>query len=398
MEAARPSLPPVALATPTAGPAAPRARRAAWTLLASLALFAASGPLPSPASARQASAVTQDSTVANGIELYDVERVVDGDTIHIIKGGERVKLRLLSVDTEEKLTGRPNVAPTKPETVFGEASAQWAKAFFEELAEPGQPPRVGLRFPDGIERNDVYGRLLCHVLLPDGSDFNVKLVREGWSPYFNKYGNSRLAHEEFVEAQRLARKEQLGIWNPGTNSPVDPSAPSAKRPYAALLPWWNARAEAIENFRERHAENPIKFVDAEDPENLELAAFAVGAGARVEVFGSIFRVFDEDDGTTTLLMRTGEPDRALRVSIPANHREALEDLRLTQRAEDEFLQNYLWIAGEVRRRDDGSFRMELRDLEQLRVAGPEPEYGPPALIELHELGIDVARLPIEPQR
>lgn len=372
-------------------------RRAGWALLAGLTLTAAVAELPAVERPTDGATALQESR-SEGFALYDVERVVDGDTIHIRKGGERVKLRLLSVDTEEKLTGRPNISPTKPETVFGEAAAQWAKAFFDGLAEPGQTTQVGLRFPDGIERNDVYGRLLCHVLLPDGSDFNIQLVREGWSPYFNKYGNSRIAHEEFVEAQRLAREEQLGIWNPGTNQPTDPDAPSAKRPYAALLPWWDARAEAIDRFRARHAENPIKYVDAEDPENLELAAFAVGAGARVEVFGSIFRVFDEDDGTTTLLMRTGEPDRALRVSIPAGDREALEALRLTQRAEEEFLQNYLVIAGEVVRQRDGSFRMELTDLEQLRVGGPEPEFGVRALQELHALGIDVAGLPIEPQR
>ena len=29
--------------------------------------------------------------------------------------------------------------------------------------------RIGLSFPDGLEERDVYGRLLCHVLLEDGS-------------------------------------------------------------------------------------------------------------------------------------------------------------------------------------------------------------------------------------
>lgn len=368
-------------------------RQASWALLAGLTLTAAVAALPN--AALNSWTGSQESV---DFPLYDVERVVDGDTIHIRKEGERAKLRLLSVDTEEKLTGRPNVSPTKPETVFGEASAQWAKAFFDDLAEEGRPAQVGLRFPDGVERNDVYGRLLCHVLLPDGSDFNIQLVREGWSPYFNKYGNSRIAHGEFVEAQRLARAEKLGIWNPKTNEPTDPEAPSAKRPYAALLPWWDARAEAIERFRERHAKNPIQYVDAEDPENLELAAFAVETGGRVEVFGSIFRVFDEKDGTTTLLMRTGEPERALRVSIPAGNREELEALRLTQRASEEFLQNYLAIAGEVVLREDGSFRMELRDLEQLRVAGPEPTFDAEGLQQLRNIGIDPSALPTGSRR
>ena len=143
-------------------------------------------------------------------ELFDVVRVVDGDTVHIQRGGEKVKLRLLSVDTEEKLSF--NGSASKPGTVFGEETSQWAEELFAEL---GDDPKIGLRFPNGIEANDVYGRLLCHVVMPDGTDFNVLLVELGKSPYFNKYGNSRIAHGEFVEAQRLARNEKLGIWNPG---------------------------------------------------------------------------------------------------------------------------------------------------------------------------------------
>ena len=63
---------------------------------------------------------------------------------------------------------------------------------------------VGLAFPDGVEANDVYGRLLCHVILADGTDFNLKLVELGKSPYFNKYGNSRICHDEFVATQAAA--------------------------------------------------------------------------------------------------------------------------------------------------------------------------------------------------
>src|SRR5262245_14926398 len=73
----------------------------------------------------------------------EVARVVDGDTLDVRLDGEVVTLRLLSVDTEEKISGLPLSSPTKPQTVFGQETAEWARAFFAEL---GQPARVGLAF------------------------------------------------------------------------------------------------------------------------------------------------------------------------------------------------------------------------------------------------------------
>src|SRR5262249_10164697 len=143
----------------------------------------------------------------------EIVKVVDGDTLDVRLDGEVVVLRLLSVDTEEKISGRPLSSPTKPQTVFGQETADWAKAFFASL---GEPARSGLAFPEG-RRRDSYGRLLCEVILPDGRDYDLLLVEQGRSPYFNKYGNSLVAHEAFLRAQAAARAAQLGIWNPATN-------------------------------------------------------------------------------------------------------------------------------------------------------------------------------------
>ncbi|NOT30724.1 MAG: hypothetical protein HOP15_09790, partial [Planctomycetes bacterium] len=208
-------------------------------------------------------------------DTAEVVRVVDGDTLEVLLGvppdGESVKLRLCSVDTEEKISGRASSSPTKPETVFGEETAQWARGFFAELErESGGELRVGLAFPEG-RRTDVYGRLLCHVLLPDGRDFNLLLVEQGKSPYFNKYGNSPIAHAAFVRAQEAARAARLGIWNPATNRAKTPGAHSAVRPYARLLPWWDARAAAIDGFRARAAREPDGWLAAEDPAAIQLA-------------------------------------------------------------------------------------------------------------------------------
>ena len=294
-------------------------------------------------------------------ELYPVTRVVDGDTIWIEREGEREKLRLLSVDTEERMSGRGGSA-TKPETQFGEDCAYWAVQFFASLAKEGEKARVRLLFPGGVERRDIYGRLLCHVILEDGRDFNVLLVEEGKSPYFNKYGNSLLAHEAFVKAQEKAREKQLGIWDPETNP-----APGPRRPYAKLLPWWRARADAIDAFRAKRATEPEAVFDAEAPEQLEAAAKAEG---EVDVFGQVYKIFDEDDGSRTVLMRSGDRERSLRVRIAKEHLASHAGADL-EGSLAEFRQNYLYVRGAVTRGARG-FELVSSGPEQWRRAGPEP--------------------------
>ncbi len=304
-------------------------------------------------------------------QLFEVVKIVDGDTLHILRDGVKEKLRLLSVDTEEKLSGNPNPSPTKPETVFGEESAAWAESWLPEHATVDGRVQVGLAFPGGNEQRDIYGRLLCHVLLPDGTDFNVELVRLGKSPYFNKYGESLICQEAFLNAQSGAMEQSLGIWNPATNRPANSSAPAVVRPYERLLPWWQARADAVTAFRQRAAKNPIRDVAADDPTGLELAAFACDAGARVSVFGSIQRIFVEDDGDWTLLMRSGDSGRSVRGRIQAEDLEQFDTADLKRRATEEFCQNYLILEGALDRGSRG-FEIDLLGPEQVRPAGPEP--------------------------
>ncbi len=278
----------------------------------------------------------------------EVVRVIDGDTLEVRLEGELVTLRLLSVDTEEKISGRASGSTSKPETVFGEETAQWARAFFAAL---GSHAEVGLAFPEG-RRDDAYGRLLAHVLLPDGRDFNQLLVELGKSPYFNKYGNSRVAHAAFVQAQAAARAARIGIWDPATNRARTPGAPSAVRPYERLLPWWDARAAAIDGFRARVAAGE-ELLSSEDPAALLDAFERCGRepALRVAVFGEIERFFEEPDGSLTVLLQAGGPETALRATLAASERAALEARLRASTAE--FRQNFLYVTGRMERNARG---------------------------------------------
>ncbi len=349
-------------------------RIATWISVAALAVLAQDPVAAPPRSAPHSASGLQGTSTERKTEAdwVEVDKVVDGDTIHVRRGGKVEKLRLLSVDTEERFGPGHTGTATKPLTVFGEETALWAEKLFGDLAKSGAPVKVGLLFPGGAEQRDVYGRLLSHVLLPDGTDYNLMLVQLGKSPYFNKYGNDLLDHAAFVAAQRSAREAKLGIWDPSTNEPKTPGAPESKRPYAELIAWWNARALAVESWRKRAASEPGKVADAEDPATLERAA---RAGTEVEVFGEVDRIFPERNGDKTVLFRTSEKGEATRVVIPAAFASDHDKLDLTALTR-EFRQNYVWVRGVVRRGTRG-FEMRSDGPERWRRAGPEPALPPP---------------------
>lgn len=338
----------VLLATsPSMAPAAPVQQRGA--------------PWPPPRATM--AEVLADCATEKPKELFPIERVVDGDTIWIQRNGEREKLRLLSVDTEEKYVGGNDISASKPSTRFGEQSTGWAKGFFLPRTPDEAPVQVGLRFPDGAEARDVYGRLLCHVVTRDGIDFNLFLVRMGHSPYFNKYGNSSIAHGEFARAQAAAKKEKRGIWDNRTNEG------GKRRDYPRLAAWWNARAEAIDAFRAKAAKEPLRFVAADDPDALQRAMDA-GRG-EVTLLASADRFFDEDDGSWTVLLRSGDKKRSVRVKIPAAMRPAMAELDLPATG-DEFRQNYLLVTGTLQKGRRG-FDLVGTGPTDWRPAGPEPK-------------------------
>ncbi len=295
-------------------------------------------------------------------ELFEVTRVVDGDTIWILRDGKREKLRLLSVDTEEKFMKGGDLSETKPCTRYGDECTGWAQGFFAPRTLDSGSVKVGLRFPDGIEARDIYGRLLCQVVTADGIDFNLLLVRRGMSPYFNKYGNSRISHKAFVTAQAAAKKEYLGIWNRRTNEK------GKQRPYDQLLPWWDARAQAIDSFRAQIKTNPSAFVEGDNADALE-ASLKAGS-KQITVLGSVSKVFDESDGSKTVLLRGGDKKRALRIRIEAKDLEAMAKIDLMG-STDVFRQNYLLITGTLAQ---GKRSYELQGVTPAdwKLAGPEP--------------------------
>jgi endonuclease YncB( thermonuclease family) len=56
---------------------------------------------------------------------------------------------------------------------------------------------------------DKYGRTIADVLLPDRTNVNHKLVKEGWRWWYRKYapGNT-----ELEKLEKAAREAKRGLW------------------------------------------------------------------------------------------------------------------------------------------------------------------------------------------
>jgi endonuclease YncB( thermonuclease family) len=158
---------------------------------------------------------------------FTVSEILDGDTFKF----ERLDrpARLIGIDTEEtfkkddaELRTREIAGywseyyahkkdssgkPAKLESPFGYKTWQWTKDFLDDVV------KVRLESDDAKRNTDMYDRYLVYVIAirTDGTEFNynIECVKHGYSPYFNKYGNSARFHDSFIMAQQYAQESGL---------------------------------------------------------------------------------------------------------------------------------------------------------------------------------------------
>ena len=123
-----------------------------------------------------------------------VVKVIDGDTLHIEAGGERIVVRLAGIDAPESDQSRGIESRTVLAMLTGES--------------PFQVCIVG---------EDRYGRALAFLIYPDGSTVNHALVETGnaWA-YRSGIGDDTLAH-----AEATARQQRRGLW--ADPEPIEPA-------------------------------------------------------------------------------------------------------------------------------------------------------------------------------
>lgn len=174
-------------------------------LLAACTLAAAAITLPLVSA--PASAAAPPAGLPKGTVSAKVAKIVDGDTIDVIRGGKKIRVRLLEVDTPER----------------GQCWNKTATARTAALLPVG---KVTYLLADK-EPKDRYGRSLYYVWNGQGVHVNRNLVRYG-------YGKAVLfkPNDLYIKVMRAeeakAKREKLRIWSgkcdsTGSNPNPDPT-------------------------------------------------------------------------------------------------------------------------------------------------------------------------------
>lgn len=132
--------------------------------------------------------------------LYDVVRVVDGDTLVADVEGEEIKIRLIGVNTPESV--HEDDSKNVPE-------GKDASAYMDNLLK-GR--KIYLVYDE--DREDDYGRTLAYVYTEDFEFVNLLLVEEGLAECMRIEPNVRFA-SDFAKAESAARAADKGFWTNG---------------------------------------------------------------------------------------------------------------------------------------------------------------------------------------
>ena len=115
-----------------------------------------------------------------------VVSVIDGDTIKVLHENHSERIRLSGIDCPEK------------EQAYGKKAKQAAS----ELVFGKE---VTLRLMPRIK----HGRTIADVLLPNGTNVNQQLVKEGWCWWYQKYASNDLALKQSEQEAKAAKLDAM---------------------------------------------------------------------------------------------------------------------------------------------------------------------------------------------
>lgn len=173
----------------------------------SLVGAAAAAAILSAGVAVPAQAAARPSNLPKGAVAVKVVKIVDGDTVDVVRKGKRMRVRLLEVDTPER----------------GQCWFQAATDRTAALLPLGKTAYL-VRDKDPKDR---YGRWLYYVWNAKGVHVNRNLVRYGYGKAVLYKPNDRYIKIMRAE-ERKAKKQRLRIWS-GKCDKREPCKPSVKQ-------------------------------------------------------------------------------------------------------------------------------------------------------------------------
>ena len=149
-----------------------------------------------------------DMTAYHGASA-EVLRVIDGDTIEIelsdaMHDRPVTRIRFWGLDCPE------TAKPDRPAAPYANEAT--------ELTRMLAAARPGTLFLESHRTRGVFGRVLAHVELPDGTSLNEALLSAGLAVADERWSHSRLGR--YAQLERAAKRAGLGIWSHQGDSPT----------------------------------------------------------------------------------------------------------------------------------------------------------------------------------
>lgn len=128
----------------------------------------------------------------------------DGDTIWVrLENGNRVKIPVWGIDTPEKFRSKKLnrevercVVPVRDVVKLGKLATKRARELLDH--------RMVLIETHG---RGYYGRLLGRLVLTNGKDFGLEMIRSGYACAYD-----RSAPGKYLQAEEEAKAERRGLW------------------------------------------------------------------------------------------------------------------------------------------------------------------------------------------
>jgi len=143
-----------------------------------------------------------------------LDSALDGDTAYFrLSSGTVQRVRFMHINAEEVKHSTGSAHANVKATPFGEYTQTYVRNLLERaktihIASHRSP--TNWYAPDA----DVFDRWLALIWV-DGELLQQKLVQEGFSAYYTKYGCAKGAlHDILLRSEAEANQQNKGVWNP----------------------------------------------------------------------------------------------------------------------------------------------------------------------------------------
>ncbi len=152
--------------------------------------------------------VIEQKIVKNQLLLI---RVVDGDGLILknMSDNSEVEIRFLGIDAPEIKKCRKLDQDERETHLVGQLLMMLGRMslnFLIELIPPGTKLSIEL---EQKEQNDIYGRTLAYVYLPNGRCINEIMIDEGYAKPYSRFYCSKLTNYQILNMK--AKNEKRGL-------------------------------------------------------------------------------------------------------------------------------------------------------------------------------------------